>query len=299
MAEKYGGGAESYARFKQYDYRANSSLVLTSDTRTRDAHEPTGEPESLAGRLKYKMGDRVQYQKPESLAEKKDKSKKRQAQKTELDFGIPAKSRKTAHSVLDLDTAGVYRPRTKETRAAYEALLNTIHGIFGDQPADVLRGAADEVLTALKNQNKTDPERQKECQELLGAISNEKFYELVVLGKLITDFVGEGEQITPNEGGGLDEDIGVAVEFEDEEEEEDDEVAEIVDTDDDADEDDDEEARARALQGTNMDVDDGEEGGEPVVVVGNVVCCLLLMKLFNASCLGCARSNGGRWCWGL
>jgi hypothetical protein len=25
MAEKYGGGAESYARFKQYDYRAVSS----------------------------------------------------------------------------------------------------------------------------------------------------------------------------------------------------------------------------------------------------------------------------------
>lgn len=26
MAEKYGGGAESYARFKQYDYRAVSIL---------------------------------------------------------------------------------------------------------------------------------------------------------------------------------------------------------------------------------------------------------------------------------
>jgi hypothetical protein len=26
MAEKYGGGAESYARFKQYDYRAVSIM---------------------------------------------------------------------------------------------------------------------------------------------------------------------------------------------------------------------------------------------------------------------------------
>lgn len=50
---------------------------------------------------------------------------------------------------------GLYRPRTKETRAAYEALLNTIHQMFGDQPADVLRGAADEVLAVLKNQNVT------------------------------------------------------------------------------------------------------------------------------------------------
>jgi len=54
-------------------------------------------------------------------------------------------------SVLDIDTAGLYRPRTKETREAYEALLGLIREQFGDQPADVLRGAADEVLAALKN----------------------------------------------------------------------------------------------------------------------------------------------------
>ncbi len=39
-----------------------------------------------------------------------------------------------AGTVLDLDTAGFYRPRTKETRAAYEALMNSIHQQFGDQP---------------------------------------------------------------------------------------------------------------------------------------------------------------------
>lgn len=43
----------------------------------------------------------------------------------------------------------------QETRAAYEAMMNTVHAIFGDQPADVLRGAADEVLAVLKDQNKT------------------------------------------------------------------------------------------------------------------------------------------------
>lgn len=57
--------------------------------------------------------------------------------------------------MLATTSAGVYRPRTKETAAAYETLLNTIHGMFGDQPADVLRGAADEVLSVLKNQNMT------------------------------------------------------------------------------------------------------------------------------------------------
>jgi pre-mRNA-splicing helicase BRR2 len=55
-------------------FQQNSSLVLTSETRTRDAHEPTGEPETLAGRIKHKMGDRVQHERPE-MAGKKDKSK--------------------------------------------------------------------------------------------------------------------------------------------------------------------------------------------------------------------------------
>lgn len=58
-------------------------------------------------------------------------------------------------SVLDIDTAGLYRPRTKETREAYEALLSVIREQFGDQPADVLRGAADEVLAVLKNDRMT------------------------------------------------------------------------------------------------------------------------------------------------
>ena len=58
-------------------------------------------------------------------------------------------------SVLDIDTAGLYRPRTKETREAYEAMLGLIRSQFGDQPADVLRGAADEVLAALKNDRST------------------------------------------------------------------------------------------------------------------------------------------------
>jgi hypothetical protein len=58
----------------------------------------------------------------------------------------------------------------------------------------------------------TDPERQKECEELLGPLPSERFAELVALGKLITDYVGEGEAVVPNEDEGLDDDIGVAVE---------------------------------------------------------------------------------------
>nr|GMC62931.1 DExH-box ATP-dependent RNA helicase DExH12-like [Ipomoea batatas] len=60
-----GGGAEAHARFKQYEYRANSSLVLTTDSRPRDTHEPTGEPESLWGKIDPKgFGNRVFNGKP-------------------------------------------------------------------------------------------------------------------------------------------------------------------------------------------------------------------------------------------
>ena len=59
-------------------------------------------------------------------------------------------------SVLTADADGSYRPKTRETRAAYEALLGMIQGQFGDQPQDVLRGAAEEVLEVLKDDHKTD-----------------------------------------------------------------------------------------------------------------------------------------------
>ncbi len=55
----------------------NSNLVLTAETRTRDAAEPSGEPDSLWGRMKGKMGDRVKYSQPEELVERKVKAKKK------------------------------------------------------------------------------------------------------------------------------------------------------------------------------------------------------------------------------
>lgn len=41
--------------------------------------------------------------------------------------------------------ASSYRPKTKETAAAYELLLSAVRAFIGDQPQEVLRGAADEV----------------------------------------------------------------------------------------------------------------------------------------------------------
>ena len=74
----------------------NSNLVLTAETRTREAAEPSGEPESLHGRMRGKMGDRVQHSKPEGYEERKQKAtKKRQAQR-EFELEAPQQKRRVS-----------------------------------------------------------------------------------------------------------------------------------------------------------------------------------------------------------
>lgn len=73
------GGAEAHARSKQYDYRANTSLVLTGENRSRDTHEPTEETETLSGKIDPKsFGDRVAMGRPQEFEDKFKKFKKKQ-----------------------------------------------------------------------------------------------------------------------------------------------------------------------------------------------------------------------------
>lgn len=46
---------------------------------------------------------------------------------------------------------GAYRPKTEVTRQAYEQLLHMLSSFMGEQPADILRGAADEILAVIKD----------------------------------------------------------------------------------------------------------------------------------------------------
>lgn len=66
---------------------------------------------------------------------------------------------------MNLETASGYRPRTQETRAAYEAILAFIREQFGDQPQDVLKGAADEILAVLKD------DRKRVCASCISVMS--------------------------------------------------------------------------------------------------------------------------------
>ncbi len=68
-----------------------------------------------------------------------------------------------------------------------------------------------------------DPERKKEVTGLLGEVSDERFADLVELGKRMTDFTTEPTAEDATAGDMLDDDIGVAVEFEGEDEDDEDE----------------------------------------------------------------------------
>ncbi|OIT02200.1 dexh-box atp-dependent rna helicase dexh12 [Nicotiana attenuata] len=193
--------AHSHAGFnQQYEYGANST---------------SGEAESLSGRIDPKtFGDRVYRCKPPEKIQKKERERPLVSEPTE--------KRRRIHeeSVLTLEGGGGgdYQPKTKETRAAYEAMLSIIqHLLCGGQPFNIVTAAADEILAVLKNDsiNFNNPEKKKlEIQKLLNApISDQVFDHFVSIGRLITDYQGD-------EALNYDNDVCVAVDFEENEEEE-------------------------------------------------------------------------------
>ncbi|XVE52318.1 hypothetical protein DITRI_Ditri02bG0113300 [Diplodiscus trichospermus] len=264
-----GGGAEAHARFKQYEYRANASLVLTTDSRPRDTHEPTGEPETLWGKIDPKsFGDRVYKGRPPELDEKLKKSKKKK-ERDSLAEPAPVRQSKRRRlreeSVLSVTEEGVYQPKTKETRAAYEAMLSLIQQQLGGQPLNIVSGAADEILAVLKNEGIKNPDKKKEIEKLLNPIPGQVFDQLVSIGKLITDYQDGGDGGGGSMGNGdegLDDDVGVAVEFEENEDDEEESDLDMVQEDEEED-DDRVESGAGAMQmGGGIDDDDMYEANE-------------------------------------
>ena len=230
-----GSAAERAARFRQYEYKANASLVLQADKTERRMHEPSGMPESLWGRIDAKaFGDRVKTTNDDKIHAKKKKTKNAIDLKHSQDsdaFATNAthkKRKKTGHKkdVLssEMNFNSGYKPKTRETRAAYEVLLKSMTEQFGEQPSDVLRGAAEEVLETLKDTSVNEKKRKEEVESLVGELSEEKFAKLVAVGKMITDFTpaGQGEEGNPEYENGeneeMDDDVGVAVEFEESDE---------------------------------------------------------------------------------
>lgn len=230
---------EEFQRSKLYEYKANSNLVLEADRDLRRrSDEGKGEVESLHSKLHgVRMGDRIDRDKRPDLDDRIEKSRqKRLRDAAAADIEANNKKKKAGKSnflvghgsVLteteDLDSLN-YRPKTRESKIAYEEILSFVQISLGDQPQDILRGATEEVLLLLKDDTIRDPERQREIGKILSNLSNEKFNKLVNLGKRITDFHAPGTEAENADEGDqankMNEDMGVAVVFDDEEDGED------------------------------------------------------------------------------
>ncbi|CAI2164952.1 17078_t:CDS:2 [Funneliformis geosporum] len=224
--------AEQLARGNQYQYTANSNLVLQanrSELPRRD-HEPSGEPESLWGKINPKdFGSRAQRDTVKDIQAKRKKSqqaaeaeekKRRRKEESSLKKAYGYSNVLAATEYFDGQS---YRPRTKETRETYELMLAFVHQHLGDQAQDVVRSAADDILKILKDENLKDFDRKREIESFIGSMEPERFAQLVNLGKKITDYHTGEVMDLDKEGdtGEIDDELGVAVVFDEEEEVED------------------------------------------------------------------------------
>ncbi|GAM21299.1 hypothetical protein SAMD00019534_044740 [Acytostelium subglobosum LB1] len=232
------------ARNKQYEYKANSNLVIHSERNPRDLKEPKGEPETLWGKLGGKMGDRVSYSRPTELLDKHQQLKRKNVDKdVVMETVVPKKLRHGAADVLAATDAyeGLYRPKTRETRLIYERMISFVQTFVGDQPLEIIKGAVDEILAILKNDHIRAPEKKTEISKLLKSMTEEQFAEITSMGRAITDYTdasASGKAALDS----LDDSHGVAVVIDEDEEddanmdnfeirEDEDEDEEIVDED--------------------------------------------------------------------
>ncbi|GAA96884.1 uncharacterized protein L969DRAFT_17737 [Mixia osmundae IAM 14324] len=260
--------------FSQYQYNAMSSLVLSADRSAirQRQDEPTGEPETLVGRIDPKaMGSRIT--RDTANVDKKKRKAVTAAASASADDEIALLERKKRakassgamssgyRDIVDAtdETEGIrYRPRTTETREIYQLLLSTAAAILGDQTAEVVRSAADLALETLKDANLKDFDKKKELQELFGAtLTTAQFTDLINLAKKITDYNADetDEAALRNREGEIDDEQGVAVVFADEDAEDDEEGGYVVRDGESADDDDGVEDSDNAI-----DEDDGQPG---------------------------------------
>ncbi|GJP53718.1 hypothetical protein CLOM_g12869 [Closterium sp. NIES-68] len=164
----------------------------TSSRGPRDSHEPTGEPETLWGRVDMKkFGDRAGHGRPKEVEEAAKKKREKREKDRLKSLAAGGTSAAGGGGDVSLDLLGK-KSTKRQKRGGNGGGGGGGGGAAGGagfhEDSDVLRGAADEVLAVLKDDKLTDPERKREIEKLLNAMPNERFAEFVALGKRISDY---------------------------------------------------------------------------------------------------------------
>ncbi|SPJ08848.1 pre-mRNA-splicing helicase BRR2, putative [Plasmodium sp. DRC-Itaito] len=211
--------AEEYEKFKRFEYRMNSNLVLQREGPISNNKEPTGESESLVGRLKYKMGDKVEYNNKNIMLARDNKEMTINRNKRKDIFDDDKYNRRSnkkirhkEKSVLNVNIEDIflYKPTTKYTEDIYTKLMSKIRYLLGDNTGDIINSACNEILYILKNEEFNNEQKKKQVESQLEInISDDVFIEINNLSKEIYDFNKQEEG-----GEYVENDEGVAVIFE-------------------------------------------------------------------------------------
>jgi len=109
--------------------------------------------------------------------------------------------------------------QTEETQVAYETLLAFIYPYLGEADENVIRGAADEMLSILKQERVNDPEKLKQAKLILPEMREDHFAKLVQISKRINDY--SSSSIDEDEDHAMmndNDDIGISLVFNEEDE---------------------------------------------------------------------------------
>ena len=220
-----GGGRKEFPPANSSYRDVSTSMVIQTDRSEiirRDREAGSDMVESLWGRA--------------SMAEMGSRAGRESAPKSNsCVLGLrSSKTTKQNHSsIYDLEDEIElkYRPKTRETRAAYEHILTFVQQLadFSDQPASVLRSAPEEVLIILKATDESwkDFDRKLKIEQCLGIksdkMSSESYSQLVNLARRITDFSIEEDVNSAEIEGPQD----IAVVFDDEEKDGDEDFGEV------------------------------------------------------------------------
>lgn len=243
---------------KQYSYKATSNLVLEQERRRGKDRDTVGVSSLQVGSLPGRMGDKLNLsgEKSHELQQRLQKHRERTGAATHR-FKRPRQDEVAAPNDLLATTAdvdvvevaeeleigengGAYVPSNAVSQRAYEALMAFITSKIGDQPYDLLRGAADETLALLKDKLLTELDRKKHIESILGPMNGDEFARLSLLGRQISDFDthdadAHNENLVNVDDDVALDDIGVAVVYDADEDEDggdddsDDAADEVVD----------------------------------------------------------------------
>ena len=158
---------------RQYEYKANSNLVLTSSERSRDIG-PSAEVMTLSGTMAVPdmvklMGERAGSTKTPEMMARIAAAKKRRETEAVMDPSerTAAARRKTgsgsgaSETVTTADIEQGYQPQTKETKQAWEVLLSTLSTELGGIQHELLKSLAGESLYSLKEEKVSQPQKRK------------------------------------------------------------------------------------------------------------------------------------------